>query len=101
MAFVTDDGDVIKAADIAASEVESRGKTTYIGSTKLISIRVPAHLITQAQALASISSKSRNAMIAALLEIGIEEVRDRLEPETIHELDQIEAELSQALIEEE
>ena len=45
MAFVTDDGDVIKAADIAASEVESRGKTTYIGSTKLISIRVPAHLI--------------------------------------------------------
>lgn len=101
MAFVTEDGDVIKAADVAASEVESRGKTAYVGSTKLISIRIPAHLIIQAQAMASISAKSRNAMISTLIEVGLEEVRERLDAVTLHELDALEAELSEALTEEE
>ena len=93
MSFTTDDGDVIKAADHAAAIVEGRGKTEYIGTTKLITIRIPMPLAVQLQAMAQKSGKSRNATIATLLDVALEEVRERLDDETIEELQAIEQEL--------
>ena len=93
MAFTTDDGEVIKAADQAAAIVEGRGKTEYVGITKLITIRIPMHLAIQLQAMAQKSGKSRNATIATLLEVGLEEVRERLDDQTIDQLREIEQEL--------
>ena len=93
MSFTTDDGDVIKAADHAAAIVEGRGKTEYIGTTKLITIRIPMPLAVQLQAMAQKSGKSRNATIATLLEVALEEVRERLDESTLEELQAIEQEL--------
>lgn len=93
MAFTLDDGEVIKAADHAAAIVEGRGKTEYVGLSKLITIRVPMHLAIQLQAMAQKSGKSRNATIATLLEVGLEEVSERLDLQTIEQLREIEQEL--------
>ncbi len=93
MAFTTDDGEVIKAADQAAAIVEGRGKTEYVGTTKLITIRIPMPLAVHLQAMAQKSGKSRNATIATLLDVALEEVRERLDDETIEELQAIEQEL--------
>lgn len=93
MAFTLDDGEVIKAADQAAAIVEGRGKTEYVGTTKLITIRIPMPLAVQLQAMAQKSGKSRNATIATLLEVGLEEVRERLDETTLEDLQTIEQEL--------
>ena len=93
MAFTLDDGEVIKAADQAAAIVEGRAKTEYVGITKLITIRIPMHLAIQLQAMAQKSGKSRNATIATLLEVGLEEVSERLDLQTIEQLREIEQEL--------
>ena len=93
MAFTLDDGEVIKAADHAAAIVEGRGKTEYVGVSKLITIRVPDHLAIKLQAMAHKSGKSRNATIATLLEVGLEEVRERLDETTLEDLQTIEQEL--------
>ena len=93
MSITTDDGEVIKAADHAAAIVEGRGKTEYVGTTKLITIRIPMPLAVQLQAMAQKSGKSRNATIATLLEVGLEEVRERLDETTLDDLQTIEQEL--------
>ena len=93
MAFTLDDGEVIKAADQAAAIVEGRGKTEYVGVSKLITIRVPDHLAIKLQAMAHKRGKSRNATIATLLEVGLEEVSERLDLQTIEQLREIEHEL--------
>ena len=93
MAITTDDGEVIKAADHAAAIVEGRGKTEYVGLSKLVTIRIPMPLAVQLQAVAQKSGKSRNATIATLLEVGLEEVRERLDETTLEELQTIEKEL--------
>ena len=93
MSITTDDGEVIKAADHAAAIVQGRGKTEYVGTTKLITIRIPMPLAVHLQAMAQKSGKSRNATIATLLDVALEEVRERLDDETIQELQAIEQEL--------
>lgn len=93
MAITLDDGEVIKAADHAAAIVEGRAKGEYVGLTKIITIRIPMPLAIQLQALAQKSGKSRNATIGTLLDVAIEEVRERLDASTIKELEAIEQEL--------
>lgn len=89
--FTTDDGEVITAADQAAGIVEHTASTEYIGVTsKVISLRIAQHLSVQVDALAQRSGKTRNFMIATLLEVGLEEVRQKLSDETIAELVHIE-----------
>ena len=51
------------------------------------------HQAVQLQAMAQKSGKSRNATISTLLEVGMEEVRDRLDEATMTELLAIEQEL--------
>lgn len=93
MSFVTDDGERITEADHAASIVEGRGVTNYVGPSKVISIRLPADIVVRAQAMAHKSGKTRNAMMCTLLEVGLEEVRGRLSDETVSALHEIEQEL--------
>lgn len=88
-----EDGEEIRAADHAASIVEGSGKTEYIGTTKVISVRLPTHLAIKLQALAQKSGKTRNATVAILLEVGLEEVRARLSEDTFQQLYEIEQEL--------
>ncbi|MCT6721775.1 hypothetical protein [Acidovorax sp. K2F] len=91
--FTTDEGEVIRAADQAASVIEGRGKSEYVGLSKVISVRVPVILAAQVQALAHKSAKTRNSTVTTLLEVGLEEVRERLSEETLKDLVEIEQEL--------
>lgn len=93
MSFVTDDGERITEADHAAAIVEGRGESNYIGPSKVISIRLPADIVVRAQAMAHKSGKTRNAMMCTLLEVGLEQVRERLSDETLGTLHDIEQEL--------
>ena len=90
--FTTDEGEVIQAADQVAAIVEGRGENTYIGVTKVTSVRLPLHLAVKLQALAHKSGRTRNAMIVNLLEVGLEEVHQRLTPETLAQLQDLESE---------
>lgn len=96
MKFVTDDGEVITAADHAAGIIEGTAKTEYVGATKVISVRLPLFQAIKIQALAMKSGKTRNATIGTLLEVGLEEVLDRLTDETLAQVDQIESQLHQS-----
>ena len=91
--FTLEDGEEIRVADHAAQIVEGTGKSEYIGATKVISVRLPSVLAVRLQALAQKSGKTRNATVATLLEVGLEEVRVRLSEETCQELHEIEQEL--------
>jgi predicted DNA-binding protein len=90
--LTTDEGEVIQAADQVAAIVEGRGENTYIGVTKVTSVRLPLHLAVKLQALAHKSGKTRNAMMVNLLEVGLEEVYQRLAPKTLEELQDLESE---------
>lgn len=76
----------ITAAEHVAAIVEGRGKTEYIGSTTVISVRLPKVLEAEVQAFAHKSSKTRNAMVAHLLEVGLNEVKKHLSDETLFEI---------------
>ena len=84
---------LFRSAEQAAAIVEGTGKTEYIGVTKVISVRLPSFLAARVQALAHKSGKTRNATMATLLEVGLEEVSERLKPETRKELGEIEQEI--------
>jgi predicted DNA-binding protein len=90
--IVTDEGIEIPAADEVAAIIEGRGESSYVGNTKVISVRLPKHLAAKIQALSHKSGKTRNAMLCNLLEVGVEEVRKRLKPETLAQLQELEAE---------
>ncbi|MDH0383725.1 hypothetical protein [Comamonas aquatica] len=83
----------VSQAEIAAGMVEGTAKTDYMGETKVISVRIPASMIVLVQAMAQKMGKTRNAAVAMLLEVGLEEVRKRLSDETVQELHEIEQEL--------
>ena len=89
--FTTDDGEVMTAAEQAASIVAGTGKTEYIGVTKVLSVRMPQHTADRLQALAHKSGKSRNATICTFLDVAIEEVEKHLSKEVLREVDEIEA----------
>jgi predicted DNA-binding protein len=90
--LTTDESEVIQAADQVAAIVEGRGENSYVGVTKVTSVRLPLHLAVKLQALAHKSGKTRNAMIVNLLEVGLEEVHQRLTPKTLQELQELESE---------
>jgi predicted DNA-binding protein len=87
-----ENGEIVSSADHVAGIVERLGKTEYVGITKIVSIRIPLNLFIDLTALAHVSGKSRNSMISNLLEVGIEEVKSRLSPETLRDIDAVSAE---------
>ena len=80
------DEETISQAEHAAGIIEGRAKTEYMGSTKVISVRLPLTLEAEVQAFAHKSGRSRNAMISILLEAGMEEVRKHISDETAEEI---------------
>lgn len=88
--LITQDGERIRLADHAAGIIEGTAKSEYVGLTRPISVRLPVHLAVQLDALAQQSQKTRNATFTTLLEVGLEEVRERLSDETVSELTHIE-----------
>lgn len=90
--FTTEENEVVMAADQVAAIVEGRGENSYVGVTKVTSVRLPLHLSVKLQALAHKSGKTRNAMMVNLLEVGLEEVYQRLSPETVEQLQELESE---------
>lgn len=78
--------EVITEAEHVAAIVEGRGKTEYIGATTVISVRLPKTLEAEVQAFAHKSGKTRNGMIASLLAVGMDAVREHLSQETIDEI---------------
>jgi len=87
--IVLDDGEVISAAQHAAGILEGTAKTTYSGVTKVISVRMPSLLLAELQGFAHKSGKSRNSVIATLLEVGLEEVKKHASPQALEELKEI------------
>lgn len=80
------DDEVITPAEHVAAIIEGRGKTEYIGCTTVISVRLPKMLEAEVQAFAHKSGKTRNAMVAHLLGVGLNEVKKHLEEETLLEI---------------
>lgn len=83
----------VSQADFAAGMVEGTANTDYVGETKVISVRLPATMVVRVQAMAQKMGKTRNAAVTMLLEVGLEEVRNRLSDETCQQLHDIEQEL--------
>jgi|SRR5665647_1993568 len=81
-----DDGEVITEAQQAAAVVEGRGKVTYGEVSKVTSFRLPLTMMVEVQALAVKSGKTKNATIAMLLSVGMEEVCKLLSAETMESL---------------
>lgn len=79
----------ITRAQHAAAILEGRGTTEYIGATKVISVRLPMTLEARVQAFAHKSGKTRNGMIAELLEVGLEEVSKHLEDATLEDINEL------------
>jgi predicted DNA-binding protein len=93
MAITLDDGEVVTAAEHAASVISGTGKTDYWGVTKIISVRMPLHISNRLQALAHRSGKSRNATICNFLAVAIEEVEKHLSEEVVREVNELENEV--------
>lgn len=76
----------VTQAEITASIIEGRGESTWVGATKVISLRLPITLEAELQAFAHKSGKTRNGMAAMLLESGMEQVKQHLSDEAIAEI---------------
>jgi predicted DNA-binding protein len=83
---------VVTAAQQVASIVQGTGRAVDVGSTKVTSVRLPINLLSQIQGLAHKSGKTRNSMIAMLLEVGVDEVKAQLSPETLEQLSEVTSE---------
>ena len=76
----------VNEAEITASIIEGRGESTWVGATKVISLRLPITHEAELQAFAHRSGKTRNSMAAMLLESGMEQVKQHLSDEAIAEI---------------
>lgn len=90
--MMTETGENISMADHAAAIVEGRAETNYVGSTRTISLRLPASFYAEIQALAHVSGKSRNNTMVMLFEVGMEAIRSRISEETAQRLREIQSE---------
>ncbi len=72
------------------------GKANSFGSAVLVplSTRIPVWQFNQIDAMAAKASKSRNAMVAIVLGVGIDEIRSHLDDETTRELQLLEGKAS-------
>ena len=87
MAIELEDGEVIREAEHVAALIEGTASTTFNGLTKVISVRLPLHQIAELEAFAAKSGRSRNAMVALLLDVAFEEVSAGLKAKTRKEID--------------
>lgn len=90
----------VTPAQMLAAEIEGTGESFYVGSTCVITVRMPIHMAADLRALAKKSGKTRNAMVVSLLDVGFSEVRKHLNEETLQELQGLNAEAFQETLKE-
>ena len=84
--------DVITAVQQVVSIVEGHGRAVNEGTSKVTSVRLSVNLLSKVQGLAQKSGVTRNAMIAMLLEVGVDEVTGHLSPQVSQQLSDITSE---------
>lgn len=83
----------ITEAQHAASMVEGSAKSSWVGVSRVVNVRLPVTTAIEIQVLAHKGGITRNAMMGTLLKVGIEEVRKHLSDETLLEMTAIASEI--------
>jgi hypothetical protein len=80
-----EDIEVSNAQELAAV-VAGTGSTQMSAVMKMVSYRIPVHLLAPVDAMAAKSKKSRNAMLNLLIQVGLDEVRKHFSEEVAADL---------------
>lgn len=70
-------------AEILAASFDGRGTISGQAVTRLVSVRVPVHLLIRIEAFASHSRLTRTQVINRFLEVGIDETQKHLSHATL------------------
>lgn len=76
----------ISQADHVAGIISGTAKNSMRAAAYAVSYRVPMHLLSAVDAMAAESRKSRNAMLNLLVQVGIDEVREKLDQDVAERL---------------
>ena len=76
----------ISQADQVAAVVSGVGKNTVVAAVRPVAYRVPVYLLASVDAMAAEGKKSRNAMLNMLVQVGIDEVREKLGQDVVERL---------------
>jgi hypothetical protein len=76
-----------KAAHVGAM-LEKLGTSRFMSTARATNFRCPEHILAEVDAMGELAGKSRNAMLAYLLEAAIEEVRSTLDEATVYRLNE-------------
>ena len=86
---------------LLTSVVEGTGHSGSIAAVRALTIRLPAHVYAAVQALSEMSNTTKNAMVASLVDVAVEQLTDTLSPERQAEFTKLQGKILQALMEEE
>jgi hypothetical protein len=75
---MTRDGDEVTALDILASMINKTDVCSTLGACRTVTMPLPWMELATVEALAEVSGRNPHEIVAHLLEIGIEELFDRL-----------------------
>lgn len=78
--------DEVSQADHVAGILSGTATSNLIAAVRPINYRIPIHLLVVVDAMAAQANKSRNAMLNLLVEVGIDEVREKLDPSVVEAL---------------
>ena len=76
----------VTQADHVAGVISGTGKNIMKAASHSVSYRVPMHLLVTVDAMAAEAKKSRNAMLNMLVQVGIDEVREKLDQDVAERL---------------
>jgi hypothetical protein len=86
MKIKIDDSESISQAEHVAGILSGTAQTTMVAAMHSVSYRVPMHVLATVDAMAAQSKKSRNAMFNLLVQVGIDEVREKLDQDVAERL---------------
>lgn len=78
----------ISRSDHLASVIEGSAKSSFSAVARPVLLRIPEYTLAEVDAMAKLANRSRNAMACELLALAIEEVRQRLNDETVSRLNE-------------
>lgn len=76
------DDEMPSKAEHLASVLRGSGTSRFVATARPVLVRLPETVLAEVDAMAQLSSKSRNAMVTHLLDVAIEEVRKSLDDDT-------------------
>lgn len=86
MKYQIGENEFITRAEQIAGVMAGNGVAEYWGQTKNIAYRCPWHLMPVLDSMAEVAGKTRTAMLTILLQVGIDEVRSKLDMKTAERL---------------